>query len=153
MVLLSENRQIATLVLITFFVGALAVGAAVVLPPLFEGDLVVDDYQAVFYENGTLLERYTYDVRVSGEYRMLFRYFDDTLTFADRESAHIRYLGMEVPEGVIGYAKDYSGDVVVVPDATETEKAFIRQNAYANELGIYTPEYFDAGTYTRNNFV
>jgi len=147
-VLLSENRQIATLVLITFFLGVLAVGAAVVLPPLFEGDLVVDDYQAVFYENGTLVERYTYDVQVSGEYRMLFRYFDDTLTFVDTASPHIRYLGMDVPEGVIGYAKDYSGGIVVVPDATESEKEFIRGSAYANELGIYNPAYFDEGTYT-----
>jgi len=27
----------------------------------------------VLYENGTLAEKYTYDVLVSGQYRMLFR--------------------------------------------------------------------------------
>jgi len=77
----TERQQIIILVAITLLVGVLAVAGATALPGLFQGDLDVQHYDAVFYENGTLVERYTYDVHAAGEYRMLFRYWDAPLTF------------------------------------------------------------------------
>ncbi|MDD3622762.1 MAG: DUF2207 domain-containing protein, partial [Methanofollis sp.] len=144
---MSENRKIATLLIVTLFLGVAALGLSAAMPFLTEGDLVVDDYQAALYENGTFVERYTYDVALSNEYRMLFRFFDDRLTFVDASSPHVKFEEMKVPEGVIGYVKDASGEVRTYPAATEAETEFIRSMAYPNEVGLYNPGYFDAGTY------
>jgi uncharacterized membrane protein len=81
----TERQQIISLVAITLFVGVLAVAGATALPGLLRGDLDVQHYDAVFFENGTLVERYTYDVHAAGEYRMLFRYWDAPLTFHGEE--------------------------------------------------------------------
>ncbi len=103
---MTERQQILILVAITLLVGVLAVAGATALPGLFQGNLDVQHYDAVFFENGTLVERYTYDVHAAGEYRMLFRYWDAPLTFAAIDRPHIEFLGMTAPPGTVGYVKD-----------------------------------------------
>ena len=49
----------------TLVLGILGLALVTAIPPLFEGNLVVDSYDAVLYENGTLTEHYTYDVKAS----------------------------------------------------------------------------------------
>jgi uncharacterized membrane protein len=145
----TERQQILTLVAITLLVGVLAVAGAAALPGLFSGNLDVEYYDAVFYENGTLVERYTYDVRSAGEYRMLFRYWDASLTFDAVDRPHIEFLGMTAPPGTIGYVKDYWGEVrTAAGTATSTDLAAIRSLAFDNEVGLYNPGYFAPGTYT-----
>ncbi|KUK63502.1 MAG: Uncharacterized protein XE10_0325 [Methanoculleus marisnigri] len=145
----TERQQILALVAITLLVGVLAVAGATALPGLFGGNLDVEYYDAVFYENGTLVERYTYDVRSAGEYRMLFRYWDAPLTFGAIDRPHIEFLGMTAPPGTIGYVKDSEGEVrTAAGTATSTDLAAIRSLAFDNEVGLYNPGYFAPGTYT-----
>ncbi|WP_292364882.1 MULTISPECIES: DUF2207 domain-containing protein [unclassified Methanoculleus] len=145
----TERQQILVLVAITLIVGVLAVAGANALPGLFRGGLEIEQYDAVFYENGTLIERYTYDVRSAGEYRMLFRYWDAPLAFSAIDRPHIEFLGMTAPPGTIGYAKDYWGEVrTAAGTATSTDLATIRSLAFDNEVGLYNPDYFAPGTYT-----
>ncbi len=146
---MTERQQIVVLVAITLLIGVLAVVGAAALPDLFRGDLEVQDYEAVFYENGTLVEHYTYDVRVAGEYRMLYRYWNVPLVFAAIDQPHIEFLGMTAPAGTIGYVKDSEGEVRTAagnPDASDLEA--IRDLAFENEVGLYNPGYFAPGTYT-----
>lgn len=146
---MTERQQITALVAITLFVGVLAVAGAVALPDLFRGDLEVQDYDAVFYENGTLIERYTYDVQAAGEYRMLFRYWEAPLTFAAINRPHIEFLGMTAPPGTIGYVRNAEGEVrTAAGDPTPSDLAVIRDLAFTSEVGIYNPGYFAPGTYT-----
>ena len=145
----TERQQILALVAITLLVGVLAVAGATALPGLLGGNLDVEYYDAVFYENGTLVERYTYDVRSAGEYRMLFRYWDAPLTFGAIDRPHIEFLGMTAPPGTIGYVKDSEGEVrTAAGTATSTDLAAIRSLAFDNEVGLYNPGYFAPGTYT-----
>ncbi len=145
----TEQQQILILVAITLLIGVLAVAGAVALPGLLQGDLDVGHYDAVFYENGTLIERYTYDVRAAGEYRMLFRYWDAPLTFAAIDRPHVEFLGMTAPPGVIGYARDSGGEVrTAAGSATPSDLATIRNLALDSEVGIFNPGYFAPGTYT-----
>lgn len=145
----TERQQILALVAITLLVGVLAVAGATALPGLFGGNLDVEYYDAVFYENGTLVERYTYDVRSAGEYRMLFCYWDAPLTFGAIDRPHIEFLGMTAPPGTIGYVKDSEGEVrTAAGTATSTDLAAIRSLAFDNEVGLYNPGYFAPGTYT-----
>lgn len=145
----TERQQILALVAITLLVGVLAVAGATALPGLFSGNLDVEYYDAVFYENGTLVERYTYDVRSAGEYRMLFRYWDAPLTFGAIDRPHIEFLGMTAPPGTVGYVKDSEGEVrTAAGTATSTDLAAIRSLAFDNEVGLYNPGYFAPGTYT-----
>src|SRR5690606_28028620 len=107
----TERQQILSLVAITLLVGVLAVAGATALPWLFHGNLEIQHYDAVFFENGTLVERYTYDVHAGGEYRMLFRYWNAPLTFGPTDRPHVEFLGMTAPPGTVGYVKDSEGEV------------------------------------------
>ena len=145
----TERQQILILVAVTLFVGVMAVAGATALPALFRGNLDVQHYDAVFYENGTLVERYTYDVRSAGEYRMLYRYWNAPLTFAAADRPHIEFLGMTAPPGTVGYVRDSWGEVrIAAGTATPSEIATIRNLAFDSEVGIFNPGYFAPGTYT-----
>jgi len=145
----TERQQIIILVAITLLVGVLAVAGAAALPGLFQGNLDVQHYDAVFFENGTLVERYTYDVHAAGEYRMLFRYWDAPLTFAAIDRPHIEFLGMTAPPGIVGYVKDSGGEVrTAAGSASPEDLAVIRDLALENEVGLFNPGYFTPGTYT-----
>ncbi len=145
----TEQKQILILVVVTLLVGALAAAGAVALPTLFPGSLDVRHYDAIFYENGTLIERYTYDVRSAGDYRMLFRYWNAPLTFTAVDRPHIEFIGMTAPPGTIGYVRDSSGEVrTAAGSANPQEIATIRSLALDNEVGIFNPGYFAPGTYT-----
>lgn len=145
----TERQQILILISVTLLVGVLAVAGAAALPGLFRGNLDVQDYDAVFFENGTLIERYTYDVRAAGEYRMLFRYWDAPLTFGAIDQPHVEFLGMTAPPGTIGYVKDSTGQVrTAAGSASPSDIALIRDLAFANEVGLFKSGYFTPGTYT-----
>ncbi|RPJ53696.1 MAG: DUF2207 domain-containing protein, partial [Methanobacteriota archaeon] len=145
-----EEQQIIAVVLITLVIGAAGVVLLNVLPGAAGGiaeDLVIDEYQADLYDNGTLVERYTYAVRSSGQYRMLFRNWVAPLTFDAPSTPHIQYVRMNVPSGVVGYVKDADGNVWV-SDNTASSRTFVADRAFESEVGIYNPQYFEAGTYT-----
>ena len=89
---MSETKQLAVLVIAGLILGIIGIVLVSSVPPLFEGDLVVDSYDAVLYENGTLTERYTYDVRTSGEYRMLFRFWEAPLTFGPGSGPSVQFV-------------------------------------------------------------
>jgi len=55
----SEIKQLVSLVIVTLVLGIVGLVLVTLIPPLFEGDLVVDSYNAVLYEHGTLTEQYT----------------------------------------------------------------------------------------------
>ena len=96
---MSEIKQLALLVIATLVLGIIGLGLITVIPPLFEGNLVVDSYDAVLYKNGTLTEQYTYDVRISGEYRMLFRFWEAPLTFGISSKPSVQFVSATVPSG------------------------------------------------------
>jgi uncharacterized membrane protein len=146
---MTERQQILILVAITLLVGVLAVAGATALPDSFRGDLEVQHYDAVFFENGTLVERYVYDIRAAGEYRMLFRYWAAPITFNALDRPHIEFLGMTAPPGTVGYVKDLDGEVRTTAGIASSEDlAVIREGAFANEVGIFNPDSFAPGTYT-----
>ncbi|WP_317064110.1 DUF2207 domain-containing protein [Methanoculleus caldifontis] len=146
---MTERQQIIILVAITLLAGVLAVAGALALPDLLRGSLEVQDYDAVFYENGTFIERYTYDVRSAGEYRMLFRYWDAPLTFAAVDRPHIEFVQMTAPPGTIGYVRNAEGEVrTAAGNPSPSDLAVIRDLAFENEVGLYNPGYFAPGTYT-----
>ncbi len=110
---------------------------------------MVDSYDAVLYENGTLTEQYTYDVRTSGEYRMLFRFWEAPLTFGPSSGPCVQFVSATPSPGTIGYAKDEEGNVNVIGAAEDSSaKATISNLAETNEVGIFKPDYFNQGKYT-----
>jgi len=145
----SETKQLAVLVIASLVLGIIGLVLVTVVPPLFEGNLVVDSYDAVLYENGTLAERYTYDVRMSGEYRMLFRSWQAPLTYSSGSSSSVQFVSANPPSGTIGYAKDEGGNVNVIGVPEDSSiKATIGNLAETNEVGIFKPDYFNQGKYS-----
>jgi uncharacterized membrane protein len=145
----SETKQLAVLVTASLIIGIIGIALVSTVPALFEGNLVVDSYDAVLYENGTLTETYTYDVRTSGEYRMLFRFWEAPLTFSTGSGPSVQFISATPPSGTVGYAKDEAGNVRVIGNGEDGPlQATIRNLAETNEVGIYNPDYFNQGTYT-----
>lgn len=146
---MTERQQITVLVAITLLIGISAIAGSITLPGLFAEDLNVQNYDMVFFENGTLVESYTYDVRTPGEYRMLFRYWDVPLTFNPIDRPHIEFLGMTAPPEAIGYVKNSEGEVRTASGSAKSEDlATIRDLALTDEVGIFNPDYFAPGVYT-----
>ncbi|MDD5024428.1 MAG: DUF2207 domain-containing protein, partial [Methanoregula sp.] len=146
---MGETRQLAGLVIASLVIGLIGLFLVTAVPPLLEGNLVVDSYTATLSGNGTLHESYTYDVRTSGEYRMLYRSWEAPLVFDTGTRSCIQFLSVDPPPGTTGYAKDNSHTTVIsgAPEGT-SYKSQIAALAEANEVGIYNPSYFSAGKYT-----
>jgi len=142
-----EKKQIAILIAVAFGIGISACILAIAIPGLFEGDLVIAEYTAELGENGTFTERYVYEVKVPGRYRMLFRYWEDPLSTGPLGSPSIRFRDMEMPPGTIGYIKEFDSTVSLFGSSDPAVTSFIRQMAENSEVGIYNPLYFPAGQY------
>ena len=146
---MSETRQITLLFAVTLLLGIAAFALVIVLPPFIHGDLVVDSYEASLSDIGTLHEQYIYNVQSSGEYRMLYRTWDAPLVFDSRNSTSVRFVSIDdLPRGTTGYAKDSSSEVRLTGSSDASTSSLISRLAEDNEVGIYNPGYFDAGTYT-----
>jgi uncharacterized membrane protein len=144
----SEKKQVAGLFIICILVAAVAILAALAIPALFEGDLVIDSYEATFGTDGSLTETYVYDVRTTGEYRMLYRYWEDSLSLKEQQYPNIQFVSMDIPPGVTGYVKEFNGVVTLENSDSTDEKMIIVSLAERNEVGIYNPDYFISGQYT-----
>ena len=109
---MGEERSLAGLIAVTLALGLVAAALALWVPTLtLARGLSVDTYEADYALDGSLAERYVYNVGAPGTYRMLFRTFDDPLVFNATTSPHIELVGVEPPDGVTGYARDASGTV------------------------------------------
>jgi uncharacterized membrane protein len=144
----SETRQIAGIVIVALVLGIVGLILVTVIPPLIQGDLVVESYEATLTENGTLQEQYMYNVHSSGEYRMLYRSWESPLIFNSSSEPYIQFVSINPPSGTIGYAKDASSTVAVTGTSYPASEAQIGRLAETNEVGIFNPDYFSAGTYT-----
>jgi len=145
---LAETRQIAALILLTFLVGISGLTLVSYIPSLTEEDTVVDEYVATFYANGTLVEDYTYLVKASGRYRMLYRVWDAPLSIGELNKPYIQFL-RAFSQGQITYVKDFQGSVWVEDRFKNDPQilASVRSLADLNEVGIFNPNRFGAGTY------
>ncbi|MGQ9479555.1 MAG: DUF2207 family protein, partial [Thermoproteota archaeon] len=112
-------------------------------------EILVDQYSATLHANGTLVEEYVYEVRVSGKYTMLYRIWEAPLVFEDLNTPFIKLVSIQVPEDTIAYVKDYRG--VVWATQPYNENPSIVSNidwlAELNEAGCYNPNHFQAGRY------
>ena len=149
---MSELKQIVSLVIISLLVGAGLILLAGALPGLIEGDLVVSHYDAVLHENGTLEEHYDYVVKNSGQYRMLYRFWEAPLLTIPSDKPYIEFVSLTNPQGTTGYVKDAGSNVIIVGKGGDTaQKGKIQQLAVLNEMGVFQPSYFNAGTYAARN--
>ncbi len=146
---MGETKRLAILVIATLIIGIAGLALVTLLPPFFEGDLVVTSYEATLYGNGTLTEHYTYEVKNSGEYHMLYRSWEEPLLFTTPAQPSVMMVSATPPPGAIAYAKDNSGTVKVFGDSSAASyTSIIGQSAQDNEVGIYNPGSFAAGQYT-----
>ncbi|MEI7435046.1 MAG: DUF2207 domain-containing protein, partial [Methanomicrobiales archaeon] len=151
---MSELKQIVSLVIISLLVAAGLILVAGALPGLIEGDLVVGHYDAVLHENGTLEEHYDYIAKNSGQYRMLYRFWEAPLLTIPSDKPYIEFVSLTNPPGTTGYVKDAGSNVIIVGNGGDTaQKGKIQQLAVLNEMGAFQPSYFNAGTYTLETVV
>jgi len=145
---MSETRQMATLAAITLAIGVVALALSLALPGALEGNLVVDRYTATISADGNLTEHYDYVVKSPGVYRFLFRTWEVPLAGSALSEPSVEVTGMRVPQGTIGYYRDYQGQVTTSGVPTGDALSVIRSLVQDNEIGFYNPSYFTAGTYS-----
>ena len=133
------------LLIIALFPSAIAVGMMFPANP----ELTVSSYEATLFDNGTLTEHYTYDVKTSGEYRMLYRSREEPLLFTTPSQPSVMIVAVSPLSGAIAYAKDDSGNVAVYGDISAASyKSTIGQSAQNNEVGVFRSGSFPEGQYT-----
>lgn len=110
------------------------------------GEIYVEEYRADLYLNGTLLEKYLYQIRRSGQYRMLYRHWKVPLTQEQINRSHVELLAIDPPPGTIAYIKDFKGHVEIL-NGNYDAASEIQSLAFQNEAGCYRPERFSAGSY------
>jgi uncharacterized membrane protein len=142
-----EKRQIAILIAVAFGIALAAALLAIAVPVMFEGDLVIADYQAGLREDGTFTETYLYEVKVAGRYRMLYRYWNEPLALGPLSVPSLELKDAQVPAGTIGYVKEYDGTVSLFGEEGSAVPPLITTLAEKNEVGIYNPAYFSPGMY------
>lgn len=143
---MSETKQ-----LISAFAGVILIGLAGFFGAdliHYSGDLVIENYEATLSPEGFLTEKYVYDVGSSNKYTMLFREWKIPLINPDEDNPahlHIKVTNISCAMDSIPYIKDYVGKVWTPDDMarrTASEKAF------RNEVGCYSPKFYDVGEYT-----
>jgi len=140
---MGEARQLSIVLLSTLFIGVLGLALAPRMPRMISGgDVVVEEYQATIYPNGTLVEDYLYRIEVSGRYRMLYRAWEVPLSVERLDRPYVEPVRVEPPIGAVGYVRDHNGRVWASAHAQD-----IATLAEFDEAGCYNPERFDAGEY------
>ena len=147
---MSEKSQLTALVIGGLVLGIIGLLAVTFIPPLFDGNLVVNSYEATLAEDGSLNEHFTYDVGSSGQYRMLYRIWQAPIIFdGSPTQPSVRFVSMIPLEGTIGYAKDDAGKVRFTGGAgAGNSKSSIENLAQSDEVGIFNPNYYTAGKYS-----
>lgn len=148
---MAETKQIATLILLTLIVGISGLALINNLPTLFEGDVVVNEYVVTLHANGTLVEDYTYEVKVSNQHRMLFRSWDAPLSKEQLNRPHVQFLYARAfsSEQLIIYMKDFQGAVWIEDRFRNDQQilGLVKSLAELNEVGIVKPSGLAAGSY------
>jgi len=139
---MSEAKQLAITLTSVIAIGIIGLSLAQYLPSILAGDVVVKEYHAKFYLNGTLIEDYVYEVKEPDKYRMLYRVWDAPVSLSKLDQPYIEVLDVRPPKGSVGYVKDYKGRVWAPSNIEE-----IRGLAELNEVGCFNPDKFDAGVY------
>ena len=152
---MNEERQAAILIGIVALIGLgglyLTGGIPFLEEPfpagLFLGDVYVDSYRADLYLNGTLAERFDYQVKSSGKYRMLYRNWKMPLSSQSLDTPYIEPLGILPTSGAVPYVRDHNGTVQILSASGNRYNSEIASLALVNEAGGYYPQRFSTGQY------
>lgn len=113
-------------------------------------DVYVDSYSADLYFNGTLKEKFIYNINTAGKYRMLYRSWTTLpVSLQNLSRPYVEPIGIIPPAGTIPYIKDQSERVTIPSknEASQTALSDISSLAEPNEVGCYRPQRFDSGSY------
>jgi uncharacterized membrane protein len=109
--------------------------------------LVIAEYKAFFYVDGTLIENYVYEVKASNRFKMLYRFWEAPLSINRLNEPSIQFLNASINNEAFVYLKDFQGVVWLQNSLNKSLIEEIESSAYLNEIGIFNPEGFKAGKY------
>lgn len=157
---MSETRQLAIVIAAVLFIGLFGLLLTGGLPGVEIGlpsgsvvagkDVYVDSYSADLYLNGTLKEKFIYNIEAGEKYRMLYRSWTTLpVSLQNLSRPYVQPLSIIPPVGTIPYIKDQSERVTITTKnaASQTAVSDITSLAEPNEVGCYKPQRFDSGSY------
>ncbi len=146
---MAEKKQIIILFFISLLIGIFGLIIISQASSIIEEDVIIDNYEATFYINGTLNEEFTYDVKTSNKYRMLYRFWDAPLSTKPLAQPSIEFSDATFSADAIFYLKDYQGNTLVNHSDPKGNIVYrIDSLAYKNEVGYYNPDRYQTGKYT-----
>jgi uncharacterized membrane protein len=119
------------------------------LPGVFKDDSAyIEKYQARFYPDGRLEEKFTYQLNQDG-FRMLFRSWRAPVSLKSLEIPYIEVIDVIGPIGTISYLVDNSYEPFIISPlgANPSDYWDLLMLAEANEVGVMNPGRFDPGVY------
>ena len=100
-----EEQQLSILLVAVFLIGVAGLFITGNMPGLanvsnqgYDGPIYVEDYRADFYLNGTLAERYDYQINQAGKYRMLYRNWKVPLSDGNLSQPYVEMISITPPE-------------------------------------------------------
>ncbi|MDD1729572.1 MAG: DUF2207 domain-containing protein, partial [Methanospirillum sp.] len=143
---MGEVRELVIVLTIAVILAFAGFWVSGVVSSLFEGDLVVSDYQVAWSYDGALQESYQYSVKVDDTYRSLNRFFQVPVSYGTSDSALVELIQSTPPQGAHTYLKDYSG-AVHLDGGSAADKQLIQKNAKNNEAGAFKSDFYPTGTW------
>lgn len=121
---------------------------AVMVPTSMGADSIsIKSYQADLYLNGTLEEKFVYQIEDANRYRMLYRSWKLPVSSEQLDRDFVEPIMVFPPKGTVGYFMDRNGKVTVLSPDKGSYADDIKSLAQHNEVGCFDPNKFAQGIF------
>lgn len=122
---------------------------AIMVPTSMAADGIwIKSYQADLYLNGTLEEKFVYQIEDANKYRMLYRSWKLPVSIEKLDRDFVEPLMVYPPKGTVGYVMDRNGKVTVLSADKGSYAGDIKSLAQHNEAGCFNPNKFARGVFS-----
>jgi len=119
-----------------------------ILPTSMAADgISIKSYQADLYLNGTLEEKFEYQIEDANRYRMLYRSWKLPVSLEQLDRDFVEPIMVYPPKGTVGYFIDRNGKVTVLSPEEGSYAEDIKSLAQHNEAGCFNPNKFAQGIF------
>ena len=122
-------------------------GLASIVPISMAADgISIKSYQADLYLNGTLEEKFVYQIEEANRYRMLYRSWKLPVSQEQLNRDFVEPIMVNPPKGTVGYVMDRNGKVISPNKGSYADD--IKSLAQHNEAGCFNPNKFTRGIFS-----
>ena len=108
----------------------------------------IKSYQADLYLNGTLEEKFVYQIEEANRYHMLYRSWKLPVSLEQLNRDFVETIMVYPPKTTVGYVMDRNGKVTILSPDRGSYADDIKSLAQNNEAGCFNPNKFARGIFS-----